>query len=874
MKTRAWQLAKELGISSKDLVDVAAKHKIDIKNHLSALDQNQVDKLLSIYKKGSKPNKKVAKEKVSKRPETNASPSQRKVSANDNAAAVNPKRTITINKEKPRENLPKGRGRENQKPELQSRGKTFTPERNKDNKNKTYIPQRNRENRSKTFTPEGNRDNRGKTFTPEGAKENRSKTFTIEETGTKENRKARTSIAAANKETRKARPLEKAGREELKKERTRGEVKTAPVAVKKNPRTTSSYKKKPRSDSQDNQRHHHHHRNNKRFGRTKNYVSKARPTIARVGPIDVTVPISLKKLSQTLGINSSKIIKNLFENYSISATLNQLLNEEYVEALGVEFGKDIRIKQEEDQEESLMKQLQKKKDSPEDLVPRAPVVTFLGHVDHGKTSLLDYIRSSKVASGEAGGITQRIGAYKVKTKNSSIVFLDTPGHEAFTSMRARGANVTDIAVLVVAADDGVMPQTIEAINHAKAAEVPIIVALNKIDKPGANPEVAEQQLSRHGLVPEKWQGDTPFVEVSAITGQGVNELLEYISLVAEMQELRANPTKKALGTLLEASVQEGKGTVATILVQDGTLKRGDNILCGNSSGKVRDIINDKGKKLKEAGPSTPVSISGLSDLPSAGDKFYVVDNLSQAKSIAEDRQKTSRESTLHNGVRRPSFEQLMQNLQEGTAKQLCLIVKADGQGSVEAISQKIEQYSHEEVELRVLHAAVGGINERDVQLAIASKALILAFNVVASKPARDLADDKGVEIKRYSVIYHLFEELKDIMSGMLPPERREKTIGHAEIRKIIRISKIGNIAGCYVTDGYLERNSKIRISRQGVTLNKGKAMDLSSLRRFKEDTAKVKEGFECGVRLIDFDDLREGDEIEAFKIIEVARKID
>lgn len=454
------------------------------------------------------------------------------------------------------------------------------------------------------------------------------------------------------------------------------------------------------------------------------------------------------------------------------------------------------------------------------------------------------------------------------------MFLDTPGHEAFTSMRARGANLTDIVVLVVAADDGVMPQTVEAINHAKAAGVPIIVAMNKIDKEGAKPEATMQQLTKYNLIPDEWGGDTVFVKVSAISGEGIDELLEYLVLVAEMQVLQANPKRKASGTVLEGKVKDGKGSVATLLVQNGTLKRGDFVLCGGAYGRVRDIIDHKGKIIKQAGPSTPIEISGLSDLPEAGDKFYVVNNLSQAKSIAEDRKKDTHDKHLERGSKKLSIHELMKQIQEGEAKELNIILKADVQGSLEALTHKLAEISHEEVKVRILHAAAGGINETDIQLADVSQALVIGFNVIPSKAARDLADEKGVDVHRYSIIYHLLDSIKDIMTGMLDPEIQEKITGHITVRKVIRISRLGNIAGCYVTDGTVGRHAKIRVSRNGIVLNKEKALDLLSLKHHKEDVAKVKQGFECGIRLHGFDDFKEGDELEAFEMIEIKRKLD
>ena len=438
-------------------------------------------------------------------------------------------------------------------------------------------------------------------------------------------------------------------------------------------------------------------------------------------------------------------------------------------------------------------------------------------------------------------------------------------------MRARGANATDIVVLVVAADDGVMPQTVEAINHAKAAEVPIIVAINKVDKANARPEVVMQQLTKFGLISEKWHGDTIFVEVSAITGQGIPELLEYISLVAEMQELKANPKKRASGIVLESRLKEGKGIVATLLVQNGTLRRGDTVICGLGYGRVRDITDHNGKKIHEANPSTPVEICGLSELPIAGDNFLVIESLSLARTITENRKKKAKEKTLSAGTRKLSLAEIMKQIQQGEIQELRIVLKTDVHGSLEAISQKLQELSSEEVKIKLLHAAVGGINERDIQLAHASNAIVLGFSVVANKMARDIAEEKKIEIKYYNVIYQLLEDIRKIMTGMLIPEMKEEVTGHADVRKVIKISKVGNIAGCYITDGTIERNSRIRISRNGVVLNKEKALSIGSLKRFKEDVPKVRKGFECGIKLDGFDDIKQGDELEAYKIISVSK---
>lgn len=590
--------------------------------------------------------------------------------------------------------------------------------------------------------------------------------------------------------------------------------------------------------------------------------------------IEVSVPISVKDFSQVIGVRANLIMQKILESSKNNRiTLNESLDETMVEWLGLEFGKEIQIKKGENVEEAILKEIQKE-DKPQDLIARGPVVTFMGHVDHGKTSLLDRIRQTNIAAHEAGGITQHIGAHKVKTQSHEIVFLDTPGHEAFTHMRSRGAQLTDIVVLVVAADDGVMPQTIEAISHAKAANVPVVVALNKIDKPTARPETVIQQLTKYNLIPEKWGGDTGFFEVSALTGQGMPELLEYLGLMGEVMELKANPKRKAMGVVVESKIMEGKGVVTTLLVQNGTLHRGDNILCGTSYGRVRDITDHLGKNQHEAGPSTPVEISGLSELPEAGDKFYVVDDPSLARTIAEDRKKKLREKQLAKGVKKITIEDIMKQIQKAETPELLVILKTDVHGSLEAICPKLESFSADKVKLKVLHAAVGGINERDIQLADASQAIVIGFNVTANKMAREMAENKKIQIRYYSIIYQMFEDIKNIMQGLLVPESKEETTGHATVRKVINLSKSGKVAGCYITDGVVERSSHIRISRDGVVINKDKPLAIASLKHFKEDVGKVKEGFECGIKLDGFDDIKEGDELEAFKMVSVAQKLE
>ena len=580
---------------------------------------------------------------------------------------------------------------------------------------------------------------------------------------------------------------------------------------------------------------------------------------------EITIPenITVKDLAADLKKTSTEVIKKLFD-LGIMATINQTLDFDTAYLVADAFGVTANKKEEIKDEDILFDDSE---DKEEDLLPRPPIVVVMGHVDHGETSLLDAIRNTNVIEGEAGGITQHIGAYKVTVSGREITFLDTPGHEAFTSMRARGAQITDVAILVVAADDGVMPQTIEAINHAKAAEIPIIVAINKIDLPGANPDKVKQELMKYDLVPEEWGGDTIFVPISAKKNINIDNLLEMVLLVADMQNLRANPNKQAKGAVIEARLDKAQGPIASMLVQRGTLNVGDRIVVGNAIGKIRSMKNDKGKKVKEAGPSTPVEVTGLSEVPEAGDIFYEVADEKTAKHLIEQRKKESREKSIANNDI-VTLDNLFEKMESEDLKQFNIIVKTDVQGTAEAMKSSLEKLSNEEVRVKVIHSNAGGVTESDVQLAKAAKAIIIAFNVRPVGAAKQLAEKEGVEIKQYSVIYQALEEVEDAMKGMLAPVYREKTIGNAEVRQTFRISNVGTIAGCFVLDGKIERNAGVRVIREGVVVHEGK---LISLKRFKDDAREVSKGFECGIQIQEYNDIKEGDIIEAFIQEEVKR---
>ena len=572
---------------------------------------------------------------------------------------------------------------------------------------------------------------------------------------------------------------------------------------------------------------------------------------------DPVLPVELAELME----EPVKEIVEMLKRRGISAGERVPISFETAVIIGNEYGFEVLPLEGEEE--------RKRRVESTNLQPRPPVVTVMGHVDHGKTTLLDYICSTKVAEREAGGITQHIGAYQVKTKDGVITFIDTPGHYAFTTMRARGASVTDIVILVVAADDGVMPQTVEAINHAKVANVPIVVAINKIDKPGVNPDRVKQDLSNHGLVPEEWGGETIMVEISAKTGQGVDELLEMVLLQAEMLDLKADPTVPAKGTILEARLDTKRGVVATVIVQEGTLKRGDAVVAGLHWGKIRALFDHAGKPISEAGPSVPVEVLGISGVPMAGEAMVVVENERKAREISQERQEKERDSALSKP--RLSLEEMMRQLQQGKAKELKVVLKTDVHGSLEAVRDALEKAGNEEVEVKVIHGGVGGITESDILLAASAKAVVVGFNVRPDSQARQAAERERVEVRLYRVIYDLLDDVKKVLEGMLGTETQEEVVGRAEIREVFSVPKIGKVAGCYVLEGNIQRTSLVRLIRDGVVIHEGK---LASLKRFKDDVKEVAAGYECGMSIEGFQDIKTGDIIEAYTTHEVARKLE
>ena len=599
-------------------------------------------------------------------------------------------------------------------------------------------------------------------------------------------------------------------------------------------------------------------------GQMKKPVKKEEKKEDTIKQLILPDTLTIKELADKMKVQPSVVVKKLFMQGKI-VTINQEIDYDTAEEIALEFNCIC------DHEEKVdvIAELLKEDEEPEgSLVPRPPVVCVMGHVDHGKTSLLDAIRETHVTAKESGGITQKIGAYTVDVNGQSITFLDTPGHEAFTAMRMRGAQATDIAILVVAADDGVMPQTIEAINHAKAAEVEIIVAVNKIDKPNANVEKVKQELTEYGLISEDWGGSTTFVPVSAHTKEGIDELLDMILLTAEVNELKANPDRKARGIVIEAELDKGRGPVATILVQKGTLKVGDNVAAGASHGKIRAMVDDKGRRLKEAGPSTPVEILGLSDVPNAGEIIMAFDSDKEARNVAETFISEGKKKLLDDTKHKVSLDDIFEQIQAGNVKELCIIIKADVQGSVEAVKQSLVKLSNEEVVVKVIHGGVGNINESDVTLASASNAIIIGFNVKPDNQARIVAEREKVDLRLYTVIYNAIEDVEAALKGMLEPIYEEKVIGSAEIRQIFKASGVGNIAGCIVTEGRITRDSKLRVSRDGKQIYEG---PIATLKHFKDEVKEVKAGTECGIVVEGFNEIQEGDIFEAYIMVEVPR---
>jgi len=813
MKTRVYEYAKQHNMSSKEILNLLKRLNIEVANHMSIMDEEMIQKIeqhMAKLRANAKPEKPAAQqEQRSNQAETEAKRHAEEPKKQPQAAAAGQQ---PRNRERPGERAGSGNRTQGNRPDQQrpAHGKN-------QGKNQERKPNDMRSQSAKPFDRK-QPDN----------KQEPTVTVAQEDVRTTDDFEDKVAIPAKV-------ALEK--REKIKK---------APSGKKtfEENKKNQPFKGNKRQD-------------NRKFGQRE----PQRPAPEPPSKITFTESLTVGELAKKLRKEPAEIIKKLF-NLGIMATINQDLDRDAIELVCTEYNVEVeeKIVIDETNFETI-----EEVDNPADLVERPPVVTIMGHVDHGKTTLLDAIRSTNVVAGEAGGITQHIGAYQVEIKGKKITFLDTPGHAAFTTMRARGAQITDITILVVAADDGVMPQTVEAISHAKAAKVPIIVAVNKIDKPEANIDRIKQELTEYELVAEEWGGETIFCPLSAKQRTGIEELLEYILLVAEVQELKANPNKRARGTVVEAELDKGRGPVATVLVQHGTLKVGDPIVVGSAYGRIRAMVNDKGRRLKEAGPSTPVEITGLNDVPQAGDQFMVFEDEKKARAIGETRAAKQRESERRANTR-VSLDDLFQHIQEGDIKELNLIVKADVQGSVEALRGSLEKIDVNGTRVKIIHTGVGAITESDVTLANASNAIIIGFNVRPEPNARNMAEQEKIDIRLHRVIYNVIEEIEQALKGMLDPVYKESIIGQAEIREVFKISKVGNIAGCYVTEGKLTRDAGARLIRDGVVIYEGK---LDTLKRFKDDVKEVAAGYECGLTLERFNDIKQGDIIEAFVMVEV-----
>ena len=754
-KMRIYELAKQLGVANKELMEKMKSVGMEANSHMSMIEESDADKIRKLYQpaqKAEEPKKEAPKQEVKEQHKGNQQ------------------------KEAPKQdNRNKGENKKAQDGKNQQNNNN----QNKNNQNK------NRNNNAQNNQNQGKKDKKGKGKKDQKPREN---------------------------------PLERRRREMEEEAALLAELEALEAAEK-----------------------------------------AAEPVIK-----SIPASISVKELAEVLGKKGSDLVMALMKKGQM-LNINATLDFDTAAAIAEDYNVILEQEEEKDILETVFAE---EEDDEKDLKERPPVVVVMGHVDHGKTSLLDAIRHSNVTKGEAGGITQHIGAYTVQIDGKPITFLDTPGHEAFTAMRMRGAQITDIAILVVAADDGVMPQTVEAINHAKAAGVEIIVAINKMDKPSANPDRVKQELVEYGLVAEDWGGQTICVPVSAVTKDGLDSLLEMIILVAEMKELKANPNKNARGAIVEAQLDKGRGPVATVLVQNGTLQVGDPIVAGAAYGKIRAMTDDKGRRVKKAGPSTPVEILGLSEVPSAGDSFYVAENDKQARQVAESIIAKNRENMIKETPQKVSLDDLFSQIQSGNMKELNIVVKADVQGSIEAVRQSLERLSNEEVRVRIIHGGVGAITESDVMLASASNAIIIGFNVRPEPAAKAFADEEKVDVRLYRVIYNAIEDITAAMKGLLDPVFEEQVLGHAEVRQLFKASGVGTIAGSYVKDGKFVRNCQVRIIRDGIVVYEG---DLESLKRFKDDVKEVAAGYECGLVFKKFNDVKEGDWIEAYTMVEVPR---
>ena len=883
-KIRVHELAKELNKSSKDVIYALKGHGVDVESHMSTISSENADKIRKFF---TQPVAKPAQKQESKPAQDNRNAAPRR-SSNAGQGSIDSRGNYSSASRDSRDgnsqNRNGGRDGQNRSFNRDGNGQNRSFNRDGNGQNRSFNRDGNGQNRSfnrdgngqnRSFNRDGNGQNRSfnrdgngqnRSFNRDGNGQNRS----FNRDGNNQNRNGSRDNrgqggrnggrdgkfnldSAINKEVVMTKDTTRENRRNYKDNKDRD-----------NRRDDRDFE--GRNTSRNGKNNNKNNNNNRNTVRKKpvNIQPKPEPVVEKVTSIELPETVTIKELADKMKIPAAQIIKKLFlegKMYNVNSDIT------YDEAEEIALEYDILCEHE--VVVDVIEEMLKEEDENEaDLEPRPPVVCVMGHVDHGKTSILDAIRKTSVTSGEAGGITQHIGAYVVEVSGQKITFLDTPGHEAFTAMRLRGAQSTDIAILVVAADDGVMPQTIEAINHAKAAEIDIIVAINKIDKPSANIDRVKQELTEYGLIAEDWGGTTIMVPVSAHTGEGLQDLLDMILLDAEVKELKANPNRKGRGLILEAQLDKGRGPVATVLVQKGTLNVGDNVTVGTAFGKIRAMIDDKGRRVKKAGPSTPVEILGLNEVPQAGEVFIATETEKEARAMAETFIATKREKMLADTKSKLSLDGLFDQIQAGQIKDLNIIVKADVQGSVEAVKQSLAKLSNDEVAVKVIHGGVGAINESDVTLASASNAIIIGFNVRPDNQAKVVAEQEKVDLRLYRVIYNAIEDIEAAMKGMLEPTFEEKIIGHAEVRQTYKVSGVGTIIGGYVQDGKIVRNCKVRLLRDNVVIHEG---ELASLKRFKDDVKEVNSGYECGMSFEKYNDIKEGDQIEAFVMEEVPR---
>ena len=893
-KIRVHELAKELNKSSKDVIYALKGHGVDVESHMSTISSENADKIRKFFtqsaaKPAQKQETKPAQDNRNAAPRRNNnvqggmdSRGNYSTPSRDNGSRDGQNRGYN----RDGQNRNGGRDGQNRSFNRDGNGQNRSFNRDGNGQNRSFNRDGNGQNRSfnrdgngqnRSFNRDGNGQNRSfnrdgngqnRSFNRDGNGQNRS--FNRDGNGQNRNgsrdnrgqggrnggRDGKFNLdSAINKEVVMTKDTTRENRRNYKDNKDRD-----------NRRDDRDFEGRNTSRNGKNNNKNNNNNNNRNTMRKKpvNAQPKPEPVVEKVTSIELPETVTIKELADKMKIPAAQIIKKLFLEGKM-LNVNSDITYDEAEEIALEY--DI-LCEHEVVVDVIEEMLKEEEENEEDLQPRPPVVCVMGHVDHGKTSILDAIRKTSVTSGEAGGITQHIGAYVVEVSGQKITFLDTPGHEAFTAMRLRGAQSTDIAILVVAADDGVMPQTIEAINHAKAAEIDIIVAINKIDKPSANIDRVKQELTEYGLIAEDWGGTTIMVPVSAHTGEGLQDLLDMILLDAEVKELKANPNRKGRGLILEAQLDKGRGPVATVLVQKGTLNVGDNVTVGTAFGKIRAMIDDKGRRVKKAGPSTPVEILGLNEVPQAGEVFIATDTEKEARAMAETFIATKREKMLADTKSKLSLDGLFDQIQAGQIKDLNIIVKADVQGSVEAVKQSLAKLSNDEVAVKVIHGGVGAINESDVTLASASNAIIIGFNVRPDNQAKIIAEQEKVDLRLYRVIYNAIEDIEAAMKGMLEPTFEEKIIGHAEVRQTYKVSGVGTIIGGYVQDGKIVRNCKVRLLRDNVVIHEG---DLASLKRFKDDVKEVNSGYECGMSFEKYNDIKEGDQIEAFVMEEVPR---